>query len=168
MRCPPLTVLTQHYMEVAAHDKFDLLFSFIKTHLRSKTLVFVSACKQVRFLYEMFRRVRPGVPLLHLHGKMNQAKRMALYYQFCEKKEVLMFATDIAARGLDFPDVDWIVQMDAPESVATYIHRVGRTARYRAGGKALLFVLPSEMPLVEKLQAARVNCARVAVNPKQL
>ena len=160
--------LEQHYMQVAAHSKFDLLFSFIKTHLKSKTLVFVSACKQVRFLYEMFRRVRPGVPLLHLHGKMAQAKRMALYYQFCEKDDVVMFATDIAARGLDFPDVDWIVQMDAPESVATYIHRVGRTARYRAGGKALLFVLPSEMALVAKLQAAKVKVARVAVNPLQL
>ena len=160
--------LEQHYMEVEAHSKFDLLFSFIKTHLKCKTLVFVSACKQVRYLYEMFRRVRPGVPLLHLHGKMNQAKRMALYYQFCEKQDVVMFATDIAARGLDFPDVDWIVQMDAPDSVPTYIHRVGRTARYRAGGKALLFVLPSEMALVDKLQAAKVRVARVNVNPAQL
>ena len=160
--------LEQHYMEVEAHSKFDLLFSFIKTHLSSKTLVFLSACKQVRFSYEMFRRVRPGVPLLHLHGKMNQAKRMALYYQFCEKKEVVMFATDIAARGLDFPDVDWIVQMDAPDSVGTYIHRVGRTARYRAGGRALMMVLPSEMPLIDKLQAAKVKVTRVNVNPKQL
>ena len=160
--------LQQHYMEVAAHSKFDVLFSFIKTHLKCKTLVFVSACKQVRFAFEMFRRVRPGVPLLHLHGKMNQAKRMALYYQFCEKQEVVMFATDVAARGLDFPDVDWIVQMDAPDSVATYIHRVGRTARYRAGGKALMLVLPSEMRLVEKLQAAKVNVSRVNVNPSQL
>ena len=160
--------LEQHYMAVEAHSKFDVLFSFIRTHLRSKTLVFVSACKQVRFLYEMFRRVRPGVPLLHLHGKMNQAKRMALYYQFCEKKEAVMFATDVAARGLDFPDVDWIVQMDAPDSVPTYIHRVGRTARYRAGGKALMFVLPSELPLVDKLQAAKVKLARVNVNPAQL
>ena len=160
--------LEQHFMEVEAHSKFDLLFSFIKSHLHCKTLVFVSAGKQVRFLYEMFRRVRPGVPLLHLHGKMNQAKRMALYYQFCEKKEVVMFATDVAARGLDFPDVDWIVQMDAPENVQTYIHRVGRTARYRAGGKALLLVLPSEMAMVDQLQAAKVRVRRVTANPTQL
>ena len=160
--------LDQHYVEVDAQHKLDLLFSFIKTHLRAKCLVFVSACKQVRFLYEMFRRVRPGVPLLHLHGKMNQAKRMALYYQFCEKKEVVMFATDVAARGLDFPDVDWIVQMDAPDSVQTYIHRVGRTARYRAGGKALLFICPSELPLVHKITAAKVDLKRTKVNPSQL
>lgn len=45
----------------------------------------------------------------------------------------VLFATDIAARGLDFPTVDWVVQADCPEDVASYIHRVGRTARYIAG-----------------------------------
>ena len=160
--------LEQHYVVVEAQAKLDLLFSFIKTHLRSKTIVFLTACKQVRFLYEMFRRVRPGVPLLHLHGKMNQRRRMELYYHYCQHKEAVLFATDIAARGLDFPDVDWIVQMDAPDSVQTYIHRVGRTARYRAGGKALLFLCPSEAPLVEKIAASKVEVRRTRVNPSQL
>ena len=45
----------------------------------------------------------------------------------------VLFATDIAARGLDFPTVDWVVQADCPEDVPSYIHRVGRTARYIAG-----------------------------------
>ena len=45
----------------------------------------------------------------------------------------VLFATDIAARGLDFPTVEWVVQADCPEDVASYIHRVGRTARYIAG-----------------------------------
>ena len=45
----------------------------------------------------------------------------------------MLFATDIAARGLDFPSVDWVLQMDCPEDVACYIHRVGRTARYVSG-----------------------------------
>ena len=48
----------------------------------------------------------------------------------------VLFATDIAARGLDFPTVDWVVQADCPEDVASYIHRVGRTARYIAGEHA--------------------------------
>ena len=160
--------LEQHYVVVQAERKLDLLFSFIKTHLRAKTLVFVSAGKQVRFLYEMFRRVRPGVPLLHLHGKMSQAKRMALYYQFCDKKQVVLFATDVAARGLDFPDVDWVLQVDAPDSVQTYIHRVGRTARYRAGGKALLFILPSELALIDKAVQAKVALQQTKVNPSQV
>ena len=46
----------------------------------------------------------------------------------------VLFATDIAARGLDFPTVDWVLQVDCPEDVASYIHRVGRTARYTSGG----------------------------------
>lgn len=50
----------------------------------------------------------------------------------CTPSQVL-FATDIAARGLDFPTVDWVLQADCPEDVATYIHRVGRTARYMSG-----------------------------------
>ena len=45
----------------------------------------------------------------------------------------VLFATDIAARGLDFPTVDWVLQVDCPEDVASYIHRVGRTARYTSG-----------------------------------
>ncbi len=46
-----------------------------------------------------------------------------------QSEHMVLFATDIAGRGLDFPSVDWVVQMDCPEDTATYIHRVGRTAR---------------------------------------
>ena len=55
-----------------------------------------------------------------------------------------MLCTDIAARGVDFPAVDWVVQVDIPENVSTYVHRVGRTARYMAKGNALMFMMPSE------------------------
>lgn len=54
------------------------------------------------------------------------------------KTGTVLFATDIAARGLDFPTVDWVLQVDCPEDVASYIHRVGRTARYVSGGHSLL------------------------------
>ena len=60
--------LKQHYMLVEANVKYDVLWSFIKTHLKSKTLIFQSTCKQVRFTYEMFRKLRPGTPLMHVHG----------------------------------------------------------------------------------------------------
>ena len=53
------------------------------------------------------------------------------------KTGTVLFATDIAARGLDFPTVDWVLQVDCPEDVAAYIHRVGRTARYVSGGSPL-------------------------------
>lgn len=73
-----------------------------------------------------------------------------------------------AARGLDFPAVDWVVQVDCPEDVATYIHRVGRTARYDSEGKALLLLLPSEEKgFDEALKAKKVPVEKIQVNPKK-
>ena len=66
------------------HEKFNVLWSFIKTHLRSKVIIFLSTCKQVKFMYEAFKKLRPGVPLRSLHGKMKQFKRMAVFYDFCQ------------------------------------------------------------------------------------
>jgi ATP-dependent RNA helicase DDX10/DBP4 len=82
--------------------------------------------------------------LLHLHGKQKQTKRLDTFQRFTSMKSAFLFATDIAARGLDFPAVDWVIQLDAPEDAETYIHRVGRTARYQRKGQSLLFLLPSE------------------------
>ena len=63
-------------------QKIEVLFSFIKSHLKSKTLVFVSSRKEVRFLYESFKCMKPGVPLLQLHGKQKQTMRTHTYYDF--------------------------------------------------------------------------------------
>ncbi|KAG4382181.1 hypothetical protein GLYMA_14G024300v4 [Glycine max] len=143
-------------MIVPLEQKLDMLWSFIKTHLQSKTLVFLSSCKQVKFVFEAFKKLHPGIPLKCLHGRMKQERRMAIYSEFCEKRSVL-FSTDVAARGLDFNKaVDWVVQVDCPENVASYIHRVGRTARYKSDGKSVLFLLPSEIQMLEKLKAAKV------------
>jgi superfamily II DNA/RNA helicase len=84
-------------------------------------------------VYEMFRRMRPGVPLAMLHGGMKQMKRFEVFYTFGQCTAMVLFATDIAARGLDFPQVDWVVQADCPEDADAYIHRAGRTARFKSG-----------------------------------
>ena len=88
---------------------------------------------------------------------MEQNKRTAIYFQFVEKKNAVLLSTDISARGVDFPAVDWVIQVDCPEDVNTYIHRVGRTARYKSKGNALLFLLPSETKFLEKLQARNIQ-----------
>ena len=67
-----------------------------------------------------------------------------MYHKFTTSSHAVLFATDIAARGLDFPSVDWVLQVDVPEDADTYIHRVGRTARYESKGNGLMFVMPSE------------------------
>ena len=136
--------LEQHYTVCELDQKLDIIWSFIKTHLQAKTIVFLSSCKQVRFVFETFCKLHPGIPLLHLHGKQKQSARLTMFSKFTSTKHAVLFATDIAARGLDFPAVDWVVQLDAPEDAETYIHRVGRTARYESEGKGLLVLLPSE------------------------
>ncbi|KAL2944613.1 DEAD-box ATP-dependent RNA helicase 32 [Bienertia sinuspersici] len=153
---------------VPLHQKLDLLWSFIKAHLNSRILVFLNSRKEVKFVFEAFKKLRPGIPLKCLHGKMNQEKRLGTYSQFSDKR-VVLFSTDVSSRGLDFDkSVDWVVQMDCPSDIATYIHRVGRTARYNAGGRAVLFVEPSEVQMLEKLKEAKIPIIAKAINKEKL
>ncbi|PVU88733.1 hypothetical protein BB559_005423 [Furculomyces boomerangus] len=157
--------LNQYFMVVDLPKKLDMLFSFIKTHLKTRTLVFLSSCKQVRFVYETFCKLQPGIPLLHLHGKQKQMARVHVFERFMRMQYGLMFCTDIAARGLDFPAVDWVIQLDCPEDVDTYIHRVGRAARYESSGNALLFLLPSELAMIDEMEERKIPITKI--NPKQ-
>ena len=162
------TSLQQHYVVCPLEAKLDMLFSFIRSHLKSKVIVFLSSCRQVIFVHEALRRLRPGVPLLAMHGKAGQKRRMLTYYKFVEGAEMVLLATDVAARGLDFPAVGWVLQMDCPENAESYIHRVGRTARFTAGGRALLMLLPSEEhAMVPLLQDARIPINKITVNPSR-
>ncbi|KAF8584632.1 DEAD-domain-containing protein [Ramaria rubella] len=154
--------LEQHYLVCELDKKLDVLYSFIKTHLKVKAIVFMSSGKQVRFVFETFCKIQPGIPLLHLHGKQKQTKRLDIYQRFLTCSHSILFATDIAARGLDFPSVDWVLQLDAPEDADTYIHRVGRTARYESAGRGLLFLLPSEEDgMVNALKAKGVEIEQI-------
>ncbi|XP_073122814.1 DEAD-box ATP-dependent RNA helicase 32 [Henckelia pumila] len=160
--------LQQTAMVVPLDQKLDMLWSFIKAHLGSRILVFISSCKQVKFVFEAFKKLRPGMPLKCLHGRMKLERRMGIYAQFCEKNSVL-FSTDVASRGLDFNKaVDWVVQVDCPEDVASYIHRVGRTARYLSGGRSILFLTPSETKMLEKLQEKKIPIRFIKANTKRL
>ncbi|KDR77269.1 hypothetical protein GALMADRAFT_246577 [Galerina marginata CBS 339.88] len=160
--------LEQHYLVVSLDKKLDVLWSFIKTHLQAKTIVFLSSCKQVRFVFETFCRMHPGVPLLNLHGKQKQTARLTMYQKFTSMSHAVLLATDIAARGLDFPSVDWVVQLDAPEDADTYIHRVGRTARYESKGKSLLFLMPSEEEgMKAALQSKNIEVSKIKNRPSK-
>ncbi|XP_022292440.2 putative ATP-dependent RNA helicase DDX10 [Crassostrea virginica] len=161
--------LEQNYVVCDLHDKISMLWSFVKNHLKSKVLVFLASCKQVKFVHEIFRRLRPGVTVLALHGAMNQLKRVDTYNQFCRKQHAVLFATDIAARGLDIPEVNWVIQLDCPENANTYIHRAGRTARYQKGGESLLVLLPSEEEgMIQQLEEKKIPINKIRINPKKL
>lgn len=191
--------LRQAFAVVALPDKADVLWAFIKSHLKCRVVVFFATCKQVRFFHEALRRLRPGTPLRALHGGMKQGARAAAFEQFVGdvtgKRVVsgpsgsssspsgggksarnpsanspsgsgVLLATDVAARGLDFPAVDWVLQVDAPDDEATYVHRVGRTARYTAKGRALMLLTPSEREgCVSTLAAAGVPLSEAKINP---
>lgn len=156
--------LEQHYTVCELDKKLDILWSFIKSHLQTKTLVFMSSGKQVRFVFETFCKMHPGIPLLHLHGKQKQMTRLSTFQRFTTMKHAVLLATDIAARGLDFPAVDWVIQVDAPEDAETYIHRVGRTARYESAGKGLLLLLPSEEEgMINALERKSITVQKIKV-----
>ncbi|KAH8680654.1 putative RNA helicase HCA4 [Xylariales sp. PMI_506] len=162
------TQLSQHYIITPLPDKMDTLFSFIKSNLKSKMIVFMSSGKQVRFAYETFRHLQPGISLLHLHGRQKQLARLDITRRFTSSQYSCLLATDVVARGVDFPAVDWVVQMDAPEDADTYIHRVGRTARYEKTGKAILFLDPSEEEgMLKRLEQKKVPIQKVNVREKK-
>lgn len=163
------TSLQQNYVVVNQEDKITMLWSFIKSHLKNKSVVFLSSCKQVKFIYEIFSKLRPGVSLLALYGTLHQDKRMAIYDEFCKRSKVVLFATDIASRGLDFPVVSWVIQLDCPEDAIAYIHRAGRTARHKAHGESLLVLTPSEeVSMIEELKASKIPINQITIDPKRL
>jgi len=168
-KAPTPANLAQAYSVCQLPQKLDMLYSFIRSHLKSKIIVFFSSCRQVKFVEAAFRKLRPGIPVMCIHGKIKHKKRMLVYCDFIERNSAVLFATDVAARGLDFPGVDWVVQADCPENVESYIHRVGRTARFKNRGHALLFLLPNEAtPMVRLLRDANIPIFEKKVNPSRI
>jgi len=160
--------LRQSYIVADVEHKINILWSFLKAHRRKKTVVFLASCKQTKYYQEMFSRLKPGMSVMALYGTLHQLRRMAIYDQFCAKESAVLFATDIAARGLDFPGVDWVVQLDCPEDSTTYTHRAGRTARYESAGEALLVLTENEEEgMVKQLEAARIPVEKIEVNPSK-
>ena len=146
--------LEQGYVVCPSDRRFLLLFTFLKKNLKKKIIVFFSSCNSVKFHTELFNYI--DIPVLDLHGKQKQNKRTTTFFEFINAENGILFCTDVAARGLDIPAVDWIIQYDPTDDPREYIHRVGRTARAGGRGKALLFLLPSELGFLRYLKQAKV------------
>ncbi|KAF9785647.1 ATP-dependent RNA helicase [Fusarium sp. DS 682] len=147
--------LEQGYVICEADKRFLLLFSFLKRNLKKKVIVFFSSCACVKYHAELLNYI--DLPVLDLHGKQKQQKRTNTFFEFCNAKQGTLICTDVAARGLDIPSVDWIVQFDPPDDPRDYIHRVGRTARgSNSKGRSLMFLQPNEVGFLSHLKAARV------------
>ena len=162
--------LCQNFMVCSMEHKLAYVFSFIKKHVREKTIIFFSTCNQVRYVYLALSRLlkKDGACTMCLTGKMKPNQRKEVYDAFCQKSAATLFCTNVGARGLDFPSVKWVIQADCPENADTYIHRVGRTARAGANGASLLLLLPSEERFLKRLADRKIRLREVQINDKYL
>ncbi|OMO51973.1 hypothetical protein CCACVL1_29470 [Corchorus capsularis] len=159
--------LQQGYCVVHSSKRFVLLYSFLKRNLSKKVMVFFSSCNSVKFHAELLRYIH--VDCFDIHGKQKQQKRTTTFFDFCKAEKGILLCTDVAARGLDIPAVDWILQYDPPDEPKEYIHRVGRTARGEgAKGNALLFLIPEELQFLRYLKAAKVPVKEYEFDQKKL
>lgn len=147
--------LEQGFVVCPEDKRFLLLFTFLKKNRKKKVMVFLSSCMSVKYHYELLNYI--DLPCTCIHGKQKQSKRTETFFKFCNATEGILLCTDVAARGLDIPLVDWIVQFDPPDDPKEYIHRVGRTARGEGGkGHALLILRPEELGFLRYLKQAKV------------
>jgi ATP-dependent RNA helicase DDX18/HAS1 len=159
--------LEQGYVVCESDMRFKLLFTFLKKHPKKKIIVFFSSCNCVKYYSELLNYI--DLPVLDLHGKQKQQKRTNTFFEFCNAKTGTLICTDVAARGLDIPAVDWIVQFDPPDDPRDYIHRVGRTARGANGkGKSLMFLQPNEVGFLGHLKEAKVPLVEFELPPKKI
>lgn len=147
--------LSQGYVVCPSEKRFLLLFTFLKKNKNKKVMVFFSSCNSVKYHHELLNYIDLSVQCIH--GKQKQQKRTTTFFQFCQAESGILLCTDVAARGLDIPAVDWIVQFDPPDEPREYIHRVGRTARGTDGrGSALIILRPEELGFLRYLRQAKV------------
>ncbi|XP_019437092.1 PREDICTED: LOW QUALITY PROTEIN: DEAD-box ATP-dependent RNA helicase 51-like [Lupinus angustifolius] len=159
--------LQQGYVVVSCAKRFVVLYSFLRRYQSKKVMVFFSSCNSVKFHADLLKCT--GMDCLNIHGKQKQHARTTTFFNFCKAEKGILLCTDVAARGLDIPDVDWIVQYDPPDEPKEYIHRVGRTARGEGGkGNALLFLIPEEVQFLRYLKAAKVPVKEYAFDEKKL
>lgn len=144
--------LRQFFHMMRIEDKISHLHAFVERSASAKAIVFFSTCKEVKFHYLLFAKLRAAARIFCLNGGMTQAQRIDTFRRFVKEKSGILFCTDVASRGLDFPKVDVVVQYDCPCNVETYVHRVGRTARNDEEGESHLYLVHGEEALLSDIQ----------------
>lgn len=102
--------------------------------------------------------------LFALYGNMDQHERTEILNKFCKATSGVLLCTDVAARGLDMPNIDWIIQYNTPGTCVDYVHRVGRTARVGHKGKALIFLEPCESEYLSELNRLQISLKEIKLN----
>ncbi|XP_076755415.1 uncharacterized protein LOC143426113 [Xylocopa sonorina] len=142
-----------------------------QSHGQHKILIFMATQDMVDYHTEILSAVltKPvneddddsdplvDVEFFKLHGSMTQRDRTEVFKTFRQAKSGVLLCTDVAARGLDLPKVDCVIQYTGPTSARDYVHRIGRTARAGSSGSATIFLTPPEIEFVRMLESRRIR-----------
>src|SRR5918993_1018193 len=133
-----LDTIEQSYLIVYEKEKFRHLCDLIRIRDKKQTIVFAATKQRTHRLASELKQ--EGFRSITIHGDLSQSQRDSAMYKFRKGLEDILVATDIAARGIDVPAVGHVINYDIPEDPLIYFHRIGRTARAGATGKAISLV----------------------------
>src|ERR1700726_2858438 len=133
------------------HEKRDTLRRLIRSADGMKNaIIFCNRKRDVATLYRSL--LRHGFSVQALHGDMDQPARMAALEQFRKGEVMLLVASDVAARGLDIPEVSHVYNFDVPHHADDYVHRIGRTGRAGRAGTAISIVTPIDQKSIVAIE----------------
>ncbi len=131
-------------------DKRFFLERLVKENPDSKILVFVRTKVRAERVFKAMERV--DIKSLTIHGDKDQKDRFSVMNQFKNGDVKILIATDVSARGIDIPNIDYVVNYDLPEQSENYVHRVGRTGRGKQKGFAVSFCSKEEKPILNEIE----------------
>jgi len=153
-----------HCLKKKNLGKLASILNFLKQKQVQKSLLFLPTCACVDYWSKVFPHIMPKgatLPVLAIHGKLKE-KRKKVLDNFRNAEKALLLCTDVMARGIDIPEVDWVLQWDPPSSASSFVHRVGRTARQGHEGSALICLLENEEAYVDFIQTnQRVKLSQI-------
>ena len=157
------TTLRNYYTITPASLKLASLITFLRDNVGAKVILFLATCVGVDYFSRILTEELENTRVLSIHGKMKE-RRFKIFDTFRELKSGILMCTDVMARGIDIPSVDWVLQFDPPSMASFFVHRVGRTARCGLEGRSLLFLLPNEKEYTEFIQLNQ----KVELHPMEL
>jgi ATP-dependent RNA helicase DeaD len=152
----------QSSYEVPKARKVDALTRILDAETPPLAMIFCRTKLGVDELGEAL--LARGYQVETLHGDLSQAQRDRVMRRFRSGQADILIATDVAARGLDIPDVTHVINYDIPESAEAYVHRIGRTGRAGRSGEAITLVAPREtrwLRQIERIIKARIEARRL-------
>jgi ATP-dependent RNA helicase RhlE len=148
-KAAPPSQIRQSIYPVTLENKGPVLLEILKRPEVESAIVFTRTKSRADRVAKLL--IRANIKAVQIHGDRSQSQRNAALAGFRSHKFRVMVATDVAARGLDIPDVSHVINFDLPDETDGYIHRIGRTARMGKAGEAISLVTQEE----------RVNLARL-------